>query len=97
MSISSSKDFWHILNLGAAPQEKPLCYEEIDTVLTDKKITIPSHFIASKRTGSNIPTDNSDSDTFDNEVSPENQVNAANIPVLTIKKTLAGCSRPLPG
>ena len=58
---------------------------------------MPSHLISSSRTGSNIPTDDSVSDTFDNEVPVEDQINATNIPVSSSIKTLAGSSRPLTG
>ena len=58
---------------------------------------MPSHLISSSRTGSNISTDDSVSDTFDNEVSVEDQINATNIPVSSSIKTLAGSSRPLTG
>ena len=58
---------------------------------------MPSHLISSSRTGSNIPTDDSDSDTFDDEVPVEDQINATNILVSSSIKTLAGSSRPLTG
>ena len=45
----------------------------------------------------NIPTDDSDSDTFDEEKPLEDLMNATNIPISTSKKTLAGSSRPLTG
>ena len=58
---------------------------------------MPSHLTSSSGTGSNIPTDDSDSDAFDDEVPPEDLMNATNIPISTSKKTLAGSSRRLTG
>ena len=46
---------------------------------------------------SNIPTNDSDSDTFDEEVPLKDLNNAINIPISTSKKTLAGSSRRLTG
>ena len=58
-----------------------------------------SHLISSSGTCSNIPTDDSDSITFDddNEVPLEDPMNAANIPISTSKKTFSGGSGPLTG
>ena len=53
---------------GTAPQKKPPCYEEIAAVVGGKPTTILSHLISSSGTGSNIPTDDCESGTFDNEV-----------------------------
>ena len=58
---------------------------------------MPFHLISSSGTGSNIPTDNSDSDRFDDEVPLEDMMNATNIPISTSKKTLAGSSGLLIG
>ena len=84
-------------SIGTAPQKKPPCYEEIDAVLGDKPTTIPSHLISSSGTSSNIPTDDSNSDTFDEEERLEDLMNATNISISTSKKNLAGSSRPLTG
>ena len=54
---------------------------------------MPSHLISSSETSSNIPTDNDDLDTFDNEVPLEDLINATNIPTSTSRKTLAVSSR----
>ena len=55
--------------------------------------------ISSSETGSNIPTDDSDSVTFDDddEVTLEDPMNATNIPILTSKKTFFGRNGPLTG
>ena len=58
---------------------------------------MPLHLISSSGTGSNNPTNDSYSDTFDDEVFSEDLMNATNIPILTRKKSLAGDSRPLTG
>ena len=58
---------------------------------------MPSHFISWRGTGSNILTDDSVSDTFDDEVPLEDLMNATNILISTSKKTLAGSSGPLTG
>ena len=52
---------------GTAPQKKSPCYEGIDAILGDKPTTMLSHLISSSGTGSNIPTDDSDSITFDDD------------------------------
>ena len=82
---------------GTALQKKPPYYEEIDAVLGGKPTTIRSCLISSSGIGSNIPTDDSDSDTFDDEVPLEYPINATNIPISSSKKILAGSSRPLTG
>ena len=51
-------------SFGTAPQKKPPRYEEIDAALGEKPTTMPSHFISSSGTGSNIPTDDNDSDSL---------------------------------
>ena len=80
---------------GTAPQKKPTCCEEIDAVLGVKPTTMPSHLISSSGTGSNVPTDDSNSETFDDEVPLEDLTNATNISISNDKKTLAWSSRPL--
>ena len=58
---------------------------------------MPSHLISSSGIGSNIPTDDSDPDSFDDEVPLEDLINATNISISTSKKTLAESSRLLTG
>ena len=58
---------------------------------------MPWHLISWSETGTNFLTDDSDSDSFDDEVPLEDLMNATNISALTSKKTLAGSSRPLTG
>ena len=51
---------------GTARQKKPPCSKEINAVLGNKPISMPSHLISSG-TGSNIPNDDSDLDAFDDK------------------------------
>ena len=68
---------------GTASQKKRPCYEEYDAVLGDKPKTRPSHLTLSGESGSNVSIDDSDSDSFDDEVLLEDLMNATNIPIST--------------
>ena len=53
--------------------------------------------MSSHQVGSNIPTDDCDSDSSDDELALQDWMNGTNIPTSTSKKAFAGSSRRLTG